>query len=120
MKIGQLAQAARTSERQLRHYEAQGLLQARRLPNGYREYSPDAVMRVRWIRDLIDCGFSTRQIQGFLHCFGQENVDADQCTAGLAQHRDKLRELDELIAVLSERRTRLAVRMDQLFGADIV
>ncbi|WP_395402726.1 MerR family transcriptional regulator [Pseudoduganella sp. UC29_106] len=119
MKIGQLARAAQTSERLLRHYEAQGLLQASRLPNGYRDYHPDAVKQVRWIRDLIDCGFSTRQIQGFLHCFGQEHVDAVQCAAGLAQHREKLRELDDVISVLSERRTRLAARMDQLFGAHI-
>ncbi len=119
MQIGKLVHASHTSERLLRHYEAQGLLQAQRLPNGYRDYGPDAVERVRWIRDLIDCGFSTRQIQGFLHCFGQEHVDAAQCVAGLAQHKEKLRELDELIAVLSERRVRLAARMDQVFGAHI-
>ena len=119
MKIGQVARATQTSERLLRHYEAQGLLQASRLPNGYRDYHPDTVKRVRWIRDLIDCGFSTRQIHGFLHCFSQEHVDAVQCAAGLAQHREKLRELDEVISVLSERRSRLAARMDQLFSAHI-
>jgi len=119
MQIGQLAEAAQTSERLLRHYEAQGLLEPRRLANGYRDYGPDAVERVRWIRDLLDCGFSTRQIQGFLHCFGQEHADAVQCAAGLAQHCEKLRELDELISVLSERRARLSARMDQLFGAHI-
>ncbi|WP_377704954.1 MerR family transcriptional regulator [Pseudoduganella sp. UC29_71] len=119
MRIGQLARAAGATVRLLRHYEAQGLLQSRRLPNGYRDYPPDAVDRVRWVRELLDCGFSTRQIQGFLHCYGQERADAAQCEAGLAQHREKLRELDQLIAVLAERRARLAGRMAQMFGPHI-
>ncbi|ALK96083.1 hypothetical protein AB595_08675 [Massilia sp. WF1] len=116
MRIGQLARAASISPRLLRHYEAQGLIQSRRLENGYRYYTPDTVEQVRWIRDLLECGFSTRQIQGFIHCFGQEHFDAEQCAAGLAQHREKLRELDELVAVLTERRRRLVERMEHLFG----
>jgi DNA-binding transcriptional MerR regulator len=116
MQIGQLARAAETSPRLLRHYEQQGLIHSRRLPNGYRDYPPDTVDLVRWVRELLDCGFSTRQIQGFIHCFGHEQADADQCAAGLAQYRDKLRELDQLVAVLTERRRRLAARMAQVFG----
>lgn len=116
MQIGQLARAADTSERLLRHYEAQGLIESQRQANGYRVYAPGTADKVRWIRELLDCGFSTRQIQGFIHCFGQEHFDAGQCAAGLEQHREKLRELDELVAVLSKRRDRLAERMAQLFG----
>jgi DNA-binding transcriptional MerR regulator len=102
--------------RLLRHYESQGLIQSRRLPNGYRDYGPDVADKVRWVRDLLDCGFSTRQIQGFMHCYAQEWADAGQCEAGLAQHREKLRELDALLAVLGERRERLAERMAQMFA----
>jgi len=116
MQIGQLARAADTSPRLLRHYEKQGLIQSRRLDNGYRDYAPETVELVRWVRELLECGFSTRQIQGFIHCFGQEQTDAEQCAAGLRQYRDKLRELDELVAVLSERRRRLSDRMAQVFG----
>ena len=115
MRIGELASQAGVSVRVLRHYETQGLIQSRRLANGYRDYPLVAVAMVRWIRDLLDCGFATRQIQGFLHCFGNENFDAEQCAAGLAQHVEKLRELDELIDVLSERRRRLSERI-ALFG----
>jgi DNA-binding transcriptional MerR regulator len=116
MRIGQLARAAEISVRLLRHYESQGLIQSQRLANGYRDYPADAVDKVRWVRELLDCGFSTRQILGFIHCFGEEHFDAEQCSAGLEQHHEKLRELDELIAVLTARRKRLAERIGQIFG----
>lgn len=116
MQIGELARAADTTARLLRHYEKQGLIHAQRLDNGYRDYPPETVELVRWIRELLDCGFSTRQIQGFIHCFGQEQAEAAECVAGLQQYRAKLRELDELVAVLAERRKRLAARMAQVFG----
>lgn len=116
MRIGQLAQAAGTTVRLLRHYESQGLIESQRLPNGYRDYGSDTVDKVRWIRELLDCGFSTRQIQGYIHCFGEQHFDAGACAAGLAQHDEKLRELDELITVLGERRERLAARIAQIFG----
>jgi MerR family copper efflux transcriptional regulator len=115
MRIGELARQAGVSVRVLRHYEAQGLIQSQRLTNGYRDYPSATADQVRWIRDLIDCGFGTRQIQGFLHCFRNENFDPEQCAAGLAQHLEKQRELDEMIAVLTERRRRLSERI-ALFG----
>jgi MerR family copper efflux transcriptional regulator len=115
MRIGELARQAGVSVRVLRHYEAQGLIQSQRLANGYRDYPSATADQVRWIRDLIDCGFGTRQIQGFLHCFRNENFDPEQCAAGLAQHLEKQRELDEMIAVLTERRHRLSERI-ALFG----
>ncbi|MFD9509022.1 MerR family DNA-binding transcriptional regulator [Streptomyces mirabilis] len=38
MRIGELAKLTDTPARSLRYYEAQGLIEPRRLPNGYREY----------------------------------------------------------------------------------
>ena len=116
MRIGELAREADVSVRVLRHYESQGLIESQRMANGYRDYAPGSVEMVRWTRDLIECGFSTRQIHGFLHCFGSENFDPTECAAGLAQHQEKLRELDELIDVLSQRRRRLSERMTAMFG----
>ena len=119
MRIGEIARAAGTTVRLLRHYESQGLIQSHRLPNGYRDYASETVDKVRWVRELLDCGFSTRQIQGFMHCYAAERMDVGECEAGLAQHREKLRELDTLLAVLGERRTRLAERMEQLFATPV-
>ena len=50
MRIGELASEAGVSVRVLRHYEAQGLAHSERKPNGYRDYPPLAVERVRRIR----------------------------------------------------------------------
>jgi DNA-binding transcriptional MerR regulator len=116
MRIGELARDADVSVRVVRHYELQGLISSQRLANGYRDYSLDQVQIVRWIRELIDCGFSTRQIHGFLHCFGSTNFDPSECAAGLAQYQEKLTELDNLINVLSERRRNLSERMSAMFG----
>lgn len=75
MRIGELAQHTGTSPRQLRHYEARGLLQSRRLPNGYRDYPSSEVERIRQIRTLLDSGFTTALIAEFLPCL--EGADAE-------------------------------------------
>lgn len=116
MRIGELASAAGVSVRVLRHYEAKGLIQSSRSDNGYREYPAATLEVVRQIRLLIDCGFSTRQIYGFLPCFGEgENVDYANCTAGLTQFIAKRDELDHLIGSLQQRRNRLVARIEK-FG----
>jgi MerR family copper efflux transcriptional regulator len=51
--------------------------QSSRGANGYREYPKGVIETVRQIRLLLDCGFSTRQIYGFLPRFGEgENFDS--------------------------------------------
>jgi len=110
MQIGALSKATSVSPRVLRHYEAQGLIESQRGANGYREFDPGTQEQVRWIRDLLDCGFSTRQILGLMDCL-RGGYDADNCATGLALHQRKLDELDALIGVLSERRQRLRSRI---------
>ncbi|OON61053.1 hypothetical protein B0920_19180 [Massilia sp. KIM] len=110
MRIGALARAAGVSPRTLRHYESQGLIRARRGPNGYRVFDARAVEQVGWIRDLLDCGFGTRQIAGMMDCLGGV-YDARSCAAGLALFLRKREELDGLIAVLEARRDRLERRI---------
>jgi len=117
MRIGALAQATGVSVRVLRHYEAQGLIGAQRSENGYRAFTAATVEQVRWIRDLLDCGFGTRQIEGLMHCLQQASWDAASCASGLALHQAKLDELDAMIRTLSERRGRLAARIDTLRSA---
>jgi MerR family transcriptional regulator, copper efflux regulator len=111
MRIGELAKETGVSVRVLRHYEAQGLIFSRRQVNGYRDYGASAVETVGHVRVLLGCGFSTKQIQSFVPCFGQENFDPEACVAGLEQHVEKLKEIDDLMIVLQERRQRLLKRM---------
>lgn len=108
MKIGELASKTGVSVRVVRHYETQGLIKAQRLANGYRDYSVHAVERLQWVRDLLACGFSTRQIREFLPCLENGNDDSGQCAA---KHIAKLQELDGMIDVLTERRRKLSERL---------
>ena len=97
MRIGELALRTGASTRALRHYEARALIASSRLENGYRDYAPAMVQRVRWIRELIECGFSTRQIHGLLQHL-EEEEDSEGFLACLQQHLEKLQALDALQA----------------------
>lgn len=114
MRIGELAARTEVSVRVLRYYETQGLIQSRRLPNGYRDYALNTVERVQWVVDLLGCGFGTRQIREFLPCLENGISDPEQCAA---KHLAKMRELDTMIDLLTERRRRLSERLTQLTAA---
>ena len=112
MHIGELALRAGVSTRSLRHYEARELIHSVRLVNGYRDYPVAMVQRVVWIRELIGCGFSTRQIQGLLQ-YLEDEEDSDGFLVCLQQHVDKLKVLDDLQLQLAERRAKLAAKIER-------
>ena len=63
LRSAQLARLAGVSPDTLRHYEAKGLLPAaRRSPNGYREYPPEACTRVRLVRRAVALGFTLDEL----------------------------------------------------------
>lgn len=68
MRIGELAKRTGVSERSLRYYETQGLLEPKRRPSGYREYEESDVDTVRHIRVLLGAGLSTSFIAEVLPC----------------------------------------------------
>ena len=63
MRIGEISQRSAVAPRMLRYYEAQGLLQPGRHPNGYRDYSESDLNQVVTIRDLSRSGVPTRFIK---------------------------------------------------------
>jgi DNA-binding transcriptional MerR regulator len=67
MRIGELAEAAGTSTKTLRFYEAQGLLpSAQRTPSGYRDYTPEAVSRIDFVHRGQAAGLTLAQIKQIL------------------------------------------------------
>jgi len=63
LTIGQVARAARVGVETVRFYEREGLVvEPPRRPSGYRQYPPDAVRRVRFIRRAKDLGFTLKEI----------------------------------------------------------
>ncbi|MEV6814001.1 MerR family transcriptional regulator [Micromonospora sp. NPDC051296] len=72
MRIGELARRTGISERALRYYEEQRLLQPARRPSGYREYQETDVRRVRNIRTLLASGLNTMTIAEVLPCMVED------------------------------------------------
>ncbi len=62
LRSSELAKLAGVSTDTLRHYERVGVLSARRSTNGYREYSLDAIERLRLIRSALAVGFTLAEL----------------------------------------------------------
>lgn len=108
MRIGELAAASGLSREALRFYEQQGLIRSRRLANGYRDYPPEAVMLVQYIRMAQQLGFTLAEIGDRLPGIW----DAPNPAPALAQVLAiKLQEIDTRIAALQALRQTLAERV---------
>jgi MerR family mercuric resistance operon transcriptional regulator len=65
--IGQLARRAGVGIETVRFYEREGLIpEPPRRPSGYRDYPPDTVTRIVFIRRAKDLGFSLKEINELL------------------------------------------------------
>jgi MerR family copper efflux transcriptional regulator len=63
MQIGEVARRAGVNIQTLRYYERRGILPSpTRRPSGYREYSPDTVAFVRFIKRAQHLGFNLRDV----------------------------------------------------------
>jgi len=63
LTIGEVAKAAEVGVETIRYYEREGLIaEPQRRPSGYREYSPDAIRRLRFIRRAKELGFTLKEI----------------------------------------------------------
>ncbi|OYT91955.1 MAG: MerR family transcriptional regulator [Burkholderiales bacterium PBB3] len=108
MLIGELATAAGISRETLRFYEQQGLIRARRLDNGYRDYPAEVLMLVNYIRTAQQLGFTLAEIGDKLPAIW----DAADPAPALAQVLgEKLQEIDTRIAALGQLRNDLAERL---------
>jgi DNA-binding transcriptional MerR regulator len=118
MKIGDVARAAGTSVRAIRHYEKVGLISATRGANGYRAFDADAVLLVRRIGRMIRLGFTTAEIATFLDCIVDDPAKVTACESVARAHRKKLGEIERQIADLESRRDKLLVTLKAASGLD--
>ncbi|MET0236678.1 MAG: MerR family transcriptional regulator [Kibdelosporangium sp.] len=107
MLIGELSRRTGVGAHLLRYYEAQGLLEPRRSPNGYREYTDEAVLTVTQIRGLLEAGLSTEDIAYLLPCATGTGPELEPCGELLDVLRARLRGLDERIDALTHSRQAL-------------
>ncbi len=101
MKIGEIAQAAGVGIDAIRFYEREGLLpEPARRPSGYREYSPDAVLDLRFIKRAKELGFSLKEISELLSISREPDATAGDvkklAEEKLADLEDKIRSLQRM------------------------
>ena len=106
MRIGELAQRTGVSAKTIRYYEDIGVLPPpKRGTNDYRDYSPDAVDRLRFVRDAQATGLTLTEIASILELRGHGESTCDHVTELLEHH---LRDLDEHIETLQRTRETLS------------
>ncbi|MEV4453674.1 MULTISPECIES: MerR family transcriptional regulator [Streptomyces] len=117
MRIGELAARAGATPRQVRFYEAKGLITSTRKPNNYRDYSETTLGRVQQIRELLGAGLSTEVIRAILPCMESprdpivfDGVLPETVTA-LEAERDRL---TERIDILTRNRDAVAAYLGEL------
>jgi DNA-binding transcriptional MerR regulator len=117
MRIGELAEAAGTTPRALRHYERAGLISSERAPNGYRVYDERAVVRVRNIRHLLAAGLTLEDVRAFTPCLDGDVAAAPPSGRGLEVALERLAVLeDRRIAARTAVRDRLAAALLRAAG----
>jgi MerR family copper efflux transcriptional regulator len=108
MQIGALSRATGLSRDTLRFYEKRGLLRSRRLANGYRDYPPEAVQWLCYLRSAQALGFTLAEIEAgmpLLDTSAPPDTGAPALQAALAR---KLADIDARIAGLTSLRGALA------------
>jgi len=93
MNIGQAADAADVSAKMIRHYEAIGLLpKAGRTLSNYRQYGPNDVHVLRFIKRARDLGFSMSDIRELLGLWRNKGRPSASVKKIAAKHAEGLRQ----------------------------
>ncbi len=101
MNIGQVSKATGVSLRMIRHYEGIGLMPPPdRRDNGYRDYPPRSVERLRFIANARDLGFSVGEISALLSLWDDRTRASSEVKAIALEHaRDLARKAAALDAM---------------------
>jgi DNA-binding transcriptional MerR regulator len=110
MKIGELASATGLSRDTLRFYEKRGLLLPRRRGNGYRDYPPEAVQWLCYLRSAQQLGFTLAEIEAGMPLLAAPEDSAQELREAL---RRKLADIDTRIAALGALRAELARELEE-------
>ena len=105
LKIGQVAGLAQVGVETIRFYERRGLIEEPpRRASGYRQYPPEAVARIRFIRRAKGLGFSLQEIKELLALRVDTNTTCadvkDRATAKILDLQGKIATLEEMRAAL--------------------
>lgn len=107
LSIGELAKQAGVGIETVRFYERRGLLaEPVRRASGYRQYEPEAVAVLRFIRRAKELGFTLKEIQSLLELRRSSSATrADvrrNAQAKLVDIETKIRDLERMRQALSD------------------
>ncbi|GAA5076541.1 MerR family transcriptional regulator [Nocardia iowensis] len=114
MRIGELARRTGATTRALRYYEEQGLIEAERGDNGYREYSPAEVTKVLNVRMLLAAGLTSDDIRQIGACLSRNLDGVPACSAVVELYERRLASVEERIDALVDLRDRLRAEVNSL------
>lgn len=108
LRTGEVAARAGVNVQTLRYYERKGLLrEPERRASGYREYAPDAVGLVRFIKRAQELGFTLAEVEELLQLrSNQETVcsevrsAAEEKIAGIEEKIQQLRAMKRALGAL--------------------
>ena len=115
LTIGKLASAAGVNAQTIRYYERSGLFRApKRTPGGYRQFGPDELRRLLFIRRAQAVGFSLAEIRELLTLRVQDPRScvavSRRVEAKIATTEEKILELQKLLKSLKGVRDSCAAR----------
>ncbi|MES3020030.1 MAG: MerR family transcriptional regulator [Pseudomonadota bacterium] len=111
MQIGAVANESGLSRDTLRFYEERGLIQSTRAANGYREYPPQTVQLLGYIRTAQRLGFTLAEIGESLPALWNA-AQPDAAVAALLTEKVAL--IDERVRELGELKHELLERIAQI------
>ena len=114
MRSGELASLAGVNVETLRFYERRGILpEPPRRASGHREYPPEAVDRLRFVKRAQELGFSLNEIKGLLDIGAS---DDGSCADAKEHAKRKIAEVEQKIADLQAVRRALRRLADRCPG----
>lgn len=101
MKIGELAARSGISTKTIRFYEQAGVMpEPTRTPSGYRDYGPEFIDRLRFIRQAQAAGLSLRQVRQVLTIRDRGDAPCGHVRQVLSERLDQVRaQIAELITL---------------------
>ena len=110
LTIGEVAKQAGVNIETIRYYERRGILsEPPRRPSGYREYDPEAVRLIRFIKRAQDLGFTLKEIEQLIELRG--NLKQSRSHVSVIAEA-KVRDIDKKIERLQAMREALTILLD--------
>lgn len=101
MKIGELAAASGSTPKTIRFYEQAGLMpEPTRRPSGYRDYGPEFIDRLHFIRRAQAAGLSLREVRQVLAIYDRGDTPCSHVQQVLSDRLDQVRaQIAELVTL---------------------